>query len=250
VKTYNLLSVKINSVSVGEILNFCESVIASQKKAQICTVNNEFIVEAQKNNEFKDALNNSSLSIADSVGVVKAIKSLYRDSIERIPGADLFWDLCKLSRDNHYRIYLIGGKAGVGQRAKVNIQKRFKGIHIVGHIDGVDILPHRVNNEITSEINKSKAQIVFVGLGAPKQELWIERNLDKINANIFIGVGGTLDFVSGRIKRAPKFMRKLGLEWLFRLIAEPSRYRRIYKATIIFSALVRQQAHKGQNNPS
>ncbi|MCX6809524.1 MAG: WecB/TagA/CpsF family glycosyltransferase [Candidatus Berkelbacteria bacterium] len=237
-KTYRLLNSKINALSKKELLDFVDLKIKNNEKAQISTVNNEFLVEANSNEKFQKVLAKSDLSIADSTGVVWAINRLYHDKIDRLPGADIFMSLCELSRNKGYRIFILGGERGAGKQTKQKLIKMFFGIHIVGVIDDVKVNENNQNDEIISEINKARPNIVFVALGAPKQEIWISNFKHLISANIFIGIGGTLDYVSGRVKRAPKFMRELGLEWLFRLFAQPSRIKRIYNATVVFPMLV------------
>jgi len=237
-KTFTVLGIKIDYLSVAEILNFVCGVIENNKKGKISTVNNEFIVEAQKNRKFAETLNNSSLNVPDSTGIVWAIRKIYKQKIKRIPGADLFEYICKMSAQKKYRIFLLGGREGVARAAKENLQKRYRGIHIVGGIDSVKIDPAKADDSLISKINETKPNVLFVALGAPKQELWIEENFGRVQANLFIGIGGTLDFVSGRIKRAPLWIRKIGLEWLFRLFIEPKRIKRIVNAVIVFPYLI------------
>jgi len=237
-KTYKLLGVKIDSISYDETLEFILSKIKQNRKAKIATVNNEFIVEAQKNHKFKAVLNKSNLCLPDSTGVVWAIKYLYKEKIERVTGADLTLKLCNLCAQHDLRIYLLGGRRGVGLMAKNNLMKKFPGIHIVGYNDSIKLSSGIAPASLITEINRAKPNIILVALGAPKQELWIANNFNLLRANIFIGVGGTLDYISGRVKRAPEIMRKAGLEWLFRLIVQPSRILRIFRATIVFPYLV------------
>lgn len=240
-KKFSILGVKIDKVSKTELLDSVESAIRNNKTFKIYTVNNEFVVEAQTNKKYLEALNNSDVSIADSTGVVWAIKKLYKDNIERIPGADLFYDLLQLADKSSLNVFFFGGSKGVGEKAKANIKSRYPNTNITV-IDGVTVSPNEESKEIIDKINDSKSKIIFVALGSPKQELWIESHISKINPAIFIGIGGTLDFVSGKISRAPESMRELGLEWLYRLFVQPSRYKRIYKAVITFPRMVNRAA--------
>ncbi len=232
-KTYNVLGVGILDADRGELLEIIEDSIMAGQKLQICTLNNEFLVEATKNARFKDILN-TSLCIADSTGVVWAIRKIHSKTIERIPGADLAYNICELCLKKEFRLLLLGGGPGVGALAKDRLQNRYKGLHIVGAIDSVRVDENKLDPELISQINRARPDVIFVALGAPKQELWIAHHKDKLNAKIFIGVGGTLDFISGKIKRAPKFMRDFGFEWLYRLILQPSRIGRIFRAVIVF----------------
>lgn len=239
-----ILSVKIDPISRANLLIAIKNSLETKQKTTIFTVNNEFIVEAQENKKFRDTLNSSTFSIADSAGVVWAAKKIHNKSLERIPGADLFLDIVQLSQEKGYGIYLLGGSSGVGEKAKQELEKSFPGVKIVGFKDGIKIDPSEHNQAIIDEINLTKAEIVCVALGAPKQEIWISNNLNKLSASVFIGIGGTLDYTSGKIKRAPKIFRKIGLEWLFRLMLQPSRYPRIKKALIEFPKMVRNSLKK------
>lgn len=236
-KELSILNVKIDEIAKSELLVHILCAINERKKFKLFTVNNEFIVEAQENLEFRKVLNSSTVSVADSAGVVWAVKKIHQKNIERIPGADLFLDLVKMANDNKYRIFLLGGSSGVGEETKKYISKNFEDVK-VDYIDGISISPTEQNDFVLNKINNFSPHMLFVALGAPKQELWIEQNLSLLNSSLIVGIGGTLDFVSGRIKRAPQLMRNMGLEWLFRLIQQPSRIGRIYKALVVFPMLV------------
>lgn len=236
--TYNVLGVKISDVSVEECLDTVSSTIKLNAKIQICTTNNEFIVEAQNNSKFKNAINKCDISTADSTGVVWAVNRLYNAKIPRIPGVDLFLEICRNAPARQHRIFLLGGDKNVALKTKKAIQKKFIGIHVVGSIDGITISEHSSDNELIATINRSNANIVAVALGAPKQELWIANNMSSIKSNVFIGLGGTFDYIAGTVPRAPKIMRNIGLEWLFRLLTQPQRIRRIFKAVVIFPLMV------------
>jgi N-acetylglucosaminyldiphosphoundecaprenol N-acetyl-beta-D-mannosaminyltransferase len=232
-KKYSILGVPVYGATKEMVLAVVDNSIQKGKKLQIATVNNEFILEAQKNPAFKEVLN-QSFAIADSTGVVWAVKHLFNEKIEKIPGIDLAQDICVLCASRGYRLFLLGGAQGVATMAKKRLIAKYKGIHIVGAIDGIVIDPKELSEELISRINRSRCDMVFVGLGAPKQDIWIYNNIDKLNAKVSIGLGGTLDFMSGRIRRAPEIMRKLSLEWLYRLIVEPRRIGRILNAVVVF----------------
>ena len=241
-RSFKILGVRVDDVSYEQTTDFINQVIKEGKKAQIATVNNEFIVEAQKNKAFRSVLANTSLNVADSMGVVWAVKKLYKEMISRTSGADLFLKICDQAKREKYRIFFLGGASGVGDLAKKKLLKRFPGIHIVGTIDGGKINENKIDEILNKTINQTHPDIIFVALGAPKQDIWIANNLGAISAKVFIGVGGTLDYVSGKTIRAPKFLRAIGLEWLFRVILQPKRIGRIYRALIVFPYLVRKNS--------
>ena len=237
-KEYYVLGVKVSGVSLQECLELVSSSIKKNKKIQVCTTNNEFIVEAQHNDRFKNIINKSAISTADSTGVVWAIQKLHNAKIDRLPGIDLFLEICKEAPQKGYRIFLLGGEKNIALKAKKNLQRRFQGIHIVGSIDGIIINPSKRDDQLISTINRSRSDIVAVALGAPKQELWIKKNIDLIQSKVFLGLGGSLDYIAGTVPRAPLSMRNNGLEWLFRLFIQPQRIGRILKATLTFPYLV------------
>jgi len=237
-KEYEILGVKIDGLTTGEVLDFIESKIKQNKSAQIATVNNEFIVEALNNKKFKDVLNSCDLNTIDSTGVKWAIRKKYKENPERLPGSDLFLDICRFSAERGYRIFLLGSQSGVGTLAAQKMIKMFKGLHVVGVNEGKVIDENKIEPALIDEINSSNADIVFVALGAPRQDLWISNNIKKLKPAVCIGIGGTLDYVSGKVKRAPKAWRSLGLEWLYRFFMQPKRFTRILKAVVVFPLMV------------
>lgn len=237
-KSYSILGVKVHDTSYEECLNFIDSSIKKAEKIQICTTNNEFIVEAQKNPMFKKIINQSNISTPDSTGVVWAIKKLFNTKVERVTGIDLFLKLCQQAADKKYRIFLLGGSKNVALKAKKNLQRKFPGIHIVGYIDGIPIDPNKQDDVLISRINRARPDIIAVALGAPKQELWIKKNMKILDAKVFIGLGGSLDYIAGVVPRAPSPLRVAGVEWLFRLIIQPKRIKRIAVAVVVFPYMV------------
>jgi len=243
-KPYSVLGVKIHDTSYKECLDFIDSSIQKAEKIQICTTNNEFIVEAQKNPKFKKIINQSNISTPDSTGVVWAIKKLFGTKVERITGIDLFLKLCQQAADKKYRIFLLGGSRNTALKAKKNLQRKFPGIHIVGYIDGIPIDPKKQDDVLISRINRARPDIIAVALGAPKQELWIKKNMKMLNAKIFMGLGGSLDYIAGTVPRAPYLLRAAGIEWLFRLIVQPKRIKRITIAVIVFPYMIIAESFK------
>jgi len=246
-KQAKVLDIRIDLLTKSELLQEIKMSIDEGLKKEIFTVNNEFVVDAQSSPKFKQILNSSDINIADSTGVIWALK---RQGIvgEKLPGADIFLDICELSKKNKYRIYLLGGIDNAGSRAASALKLKFEGLEIAGVTENIAISTTKVDHDLIKKINASKPDIVFVALGAPRQETWIRNNKNLINSKIFMGIGGTLDYVSGVVPRAPDFMRDLGLEWLYRLIMQPSRYKRIYKALVTFPSMVRRETTAGSNS--
>lgn len=231
----NILGVDVSPLSYEDLKKNIEKDIENNKKSFIVAINPEKILKARKDEKLKELLNNATYEIPDGIGVIYASKLRKGNIKTRITGIDSMEMLCKLSEEKKYKIFMYGAKEETIKKAKENLEIKFSNIQIVGTINGYE----KDNDKIISSINKSKADIVFVALGSPKQEYWITENMDKVSAKIFQGVGGSFDVFSGNIKRAPKWMQKIGLEWLYRLIKEPKRiFRQIKLVKFLWLALI------------
>lgn len=215
----NILGVNVSVTSYNELKKYIEEDIKNNKKSFIVAINPEKILKAREDEKLKDLLNSADYQIPDGIGVVYASKLKKGKIKSRITGIDCMEMLCREANDKGYKIFLYGAKKDIIKEAKKRLEEKFENIKIVGAIDGYE----KNNDKIIKEINKSKADIIFVALGSPKQENWILENKDKVCIKIFQGVGGSFDVISGNIKRAPIWMQKIGLEWLYRLIKEPKR---------------------------
>ena len=231
----NILGVDVSPLSYEDLKKNIEKDIENNKKSFIVAINPEKILKARKDEKLKKLLNNATYEIPDGIGVIYASKLRKGNIKTRITGIDSMEMLCKLSEEKKYKIFMYGAKEETIKKAKENLEIKFPNIQIVGTINGYE----KDNDKIISSINKSNADIVFVALGSPKQEYWITDNMDKVSAKIFQGVGGSFDVFSGNIKRAPKWMQKIGLEWLYRLIKEPKRiFRQIKLVKFLWLALI------------
>lgn len=231
----NILGVDVSPLSYEDLKKNIEKDIENNKKSFMVAINPEKILKARKDEKLKELLNNATYEIPDGIGVIYASKLRKGNIKTRITGIDSMEMLCKLSEEKKYKIFMYGAKEETIKKAKENLEIKFPNIQIVGTINGYE----KDNDKIISSINKSKADIVFVALGSPKQEYWITENMDKVSAKIFQGVGGSFDVFSGNIKRAPKWMQKIGLEWLYRLIKEPKRiFRQIKLVKFLWLALI------------
>jgi len=194
-----------------------------EDKLWIVTLNALMYMEYLKMNEYSEALKMSTFSIPDGVGIVKLLKKKGIET-ERCPGFDTMEFLLHLSKERNYNIYLLGSKEEVVKKASDNIIKDF-GTSIVGYHHGY--FDWSLEEEVVKDINEKNTDLLFVGMGIPKQEIFIKRNIEKINARLLMGVGGSFDVLAGEVKRAPQFYQKLGLEWLYRMIKEPHRIKKI-----------------------
>ncbi len=161
------------------------------------------------------------LLVPDGIGVVLGARILYGRRMRRVAGADLMEAICAASPQKGYRLFIFGSEEQVNRTAVDVLRRRYPGINIVGRANGFAGAGR--NGELIRDINESRADILFVGLGSPRQERWMHENLPKLNVRICQGIGGTLDTIAGTVKRAPRWARKIGCEWLYRLVRQPTR---------------------------
>lgn len=230
-----ILGINIHSLSVDELRNVILGYLDSDKQHQIVTPNPEFCVTAQKDKEFRTILNKASLAIPDGIGLKLSSIFLGKKIKQRITGVELVGEICKIAESKNKNIYLLGAENEVAFKAAQNIKKRYPKINIVGAENEFSIFGKMKDEKVIKIINKRKPDILFVAFGAPKQEKWIYYNLPKLETvKIAVGVGGTFDYLSGKVRYAPKSMRILGLEWLYRFYRQPWRWKRMFNATTIF----------------
>lgn len=239
--TINILGIEIDNLSLEEVLNKIKRYLTAKSGQQhyLVTVNPEFIVVAQKDEEFKQILNQAGLAVADGFGLILASKLKKQPLRRKITGVDLIWHLAKLAEQNSYSIFLLGAAKGIAAKAAEKLKVKYPRLAIASESGGEVVVHPKIENlDILRKINNYKPDILLVALGQVKQEKWIKYNLQKLpSVKLAVGVGGSFDFISGKIKRAPKWLRKIGLEWFWRLLRQPRRFKRIYTAVIKFSWL-------------
>lgn len=217
-----ILGVGVDDISLTEALNKVSSWMEKPEKRYIVTPNPEFIMEAQNDNVFKDILNRADLGIPDGNGLILG------GIRQNLPGVDLMDKLSELAAKNDWSIGLLGGRDGVVKDAKLALEGKYPKLSVSWVSEG-DVVAKDGSTKTQQPTPNEKIDILFVAFGHPKQEKWIVKNMLQFPAQIFIGVGGSFDYISGRVKRAPKALRKLKLEWLFRLVLQPWRIRRQIK---------------------
>lgn len=218
----NILGIDVTALDYQGIINEIDQVIKNNDKANVIAVNPEKFIAMEKNAELKELISQATFKIPDGIGVILASKLKGGQIRSRVTGVDLFVEILKLADKNSYKVYLYGGKPDVVSRTKEVIERDYRGVQVVGYSDGYQ----NDQGSLIEEINESGAQIMFVALGSPKQELWIKENMGRLNVNIYQGVGGSFDVLSGNVQRAPEVFRKTGTEWFYRLATQPSRFRR------------------------
>jgi len=234
-----ILDVKIDNINLKETIDKILDWLDDGGQHYVATVNPEFVVEAQKNNEFKKILNEADLATCDGMGLVYAGLFLYGKKLTRVTGVDLVKELLESKTKNQEpRIFLLGGDMNGAKKVAEKYPSNVVGFMRGGQLD-VDNYLLDDNNKVIEKINQSGSNILLVGLGQVKQEMWISKNLNKLqNVKVAIGVGGTFDYLSGNVKRANKIFRGVGLEWFVRLVTQPKRFSRIWRAVIVFPLLV------------
>lgn len=247
-----VLGVKVDIITEGEALDLVAKFLTEGRAHTIFTPNPEMIMSAQSDSVLRDILNKGDLNICDGKGIQYTCNILQDKSekeknkyFKRIAGIDFMLDICDYASRYGFSVYLLGsGNEQVISKATEKLKKKFANLNIVGYHPGPKIeseankkLKYRSNDNenVITDIIQTQPDILFVGFGHGKQEKWIAENIKKIpGLKIAMGVGGSFDFISGKITRAPKLLRKVGLEWLWRLAQEPSRINRIWTALVSF----------------
>lgn len=221
----NIMGIFLNKTDYEDALRRIESLLKSTSPAMVVTPNAEIIMAAQKNEKLRLALNSADLCFPDGIGVVLASKIMGKPLYQRTAGFDLMVKMLDMSRRKSLSVFLLGGRPGVAEEAAQNIKRKYPDIKIAGTCHGY--FGEKEETDIINKINNSGADILLVALGAPKQELFMASNRKKLKCKVMMGVGGSLDVLSGRVNRAPVFMQEAGLEWLYRLITQPTRIKRM-----------------------
>ena len=224
-----LLGFNIDNYTFDEAIEKTKQLIDSQKVSQIVTINPEMIQFAEKNPDFANIINNSELIIPDGIGIEIGLK-LTGQNLKRIPGIDFAKRLLQEAAINNIPVAIIGAKEEVIVKAIENLKKEITGLNIIYYHNG-----YFSNNEtIYTELKQKSPKLILVALGSPKQEEFIYNAKNIINPALMIGIGGSLDVWSGYVKRAPKIFQMLGLEWLYRTISQPARFKRIFPTLPMF----------------
>lgn len=255
--SFKILGTKITNASSSEILEYIlENLQSDSKKMSIVTPNPEIIMYALEHKSFQEILNRAEIALPDGVGVAISSRILKNQPLERITGVDMMEKLCEKAAERGLTVGFLGGRGKVAEKTAECLAKKYPDLIVSFASDEwqsgpVAFHPHSSSSPLTSfglrvdkgeppvaspvsksQMSKARSHkstyidILFVAFGFPKQEEWIDQNLDKIPVTVAMGVGGAFDYVSGKVRRAPKFVRKIGMEWAFRLINEPWRIKR------------------------
>lgn len=228
-RSIDILGVPISVVNMSSAVDSICRWIEAGDNRYVCATDMHSVMQAQVNPEHMTALSKAAMVVPDGMPIVWVSRTRGEATIERVSGPDLMLPVCRMAAQNGWRQYFYGGAEGVAEAVGQNLARRFPGTVIAG----TQCPPFRELSAFETEaaideIVASKPDVIWVGLGCPKQEIWMSRNIERLNGAVAIGVGAAFDFHSGRIPRAPAWMRKIGLEWLFRLSSEPGRLWRRY----------------------
>ena len=216
-----VLGVPIDCITLDQTMGTIETMIHSGRPHLIVTADSSGIVQAQSDRELMDLYRRSDLNTPDSTGVVWAMNRQGANQNERVSGVEIADRICRMSAEKNWSIFLLGSSPGVADEAAANLRKKYPGVKIVGTRHG--FFKPEEDMRVAEEVAKLNPDILLVAMGIPRQEKFILRTMPVIKARVAIGVGGTLDVFSGRAKRAPKLIQKISMEWLWRLILNPSK---------------------------
>jgi N-acetylglucosaminyldiphosphoundecaprenol N-acetyl-beta-D-mannosaminyltransferase len=233
------LGVSVSPLSYEEIIADLRVRMAEGQASTIIAVNPEKVIAANKDAQLMTLINESTYQIPDGVGVLLASKLRGGGIRSRVTGVDMMDKLVEMAATHGDRVFFYGAKREVVEQAAANLQATYPMLIVAGIQDGYE----QDEELVVQRIQEAKADILFVAMGSPKQELWIRRNKERLGVKVYQGVGGSFDVFAGHVKRAPKAFRQLGLEWFYRLASDP---KRIKRQMALPRFLVRILLHRGK----
>lgn len=222
-----ILGARVDHVSMAQAVSTAAEGMRNQPPFVIVTPNSEIVVQANKNPRLMEIMEQAGMVVPDGIGLVIASKIVGQPLEERVTGIDLMYRLLDYASQNKLSVFFLGGKPGIAELAASKAQEAYKGLKVAGTQHGYFKGLHTgVENsqeelEIVDRIKRLEVDMLFVALGAPNQEFFIDRYKDMLGAKLLMGVGGSLDVLSGTVQRAPEFWQKHGLEWLYRIVDDP-----------------------------
>ena len=240
---------EIDPVTFVEALEKIAELVEGRDGGVVFTPNVDHVVKAERHPDFRRAYSRADLTLADGMPLVWASRLLGSPLPEKVSGSDVAVPLMRLAAERGWRVYLLGGGPGVAEEARKSLTREV-GAVVVGTdspVIGPDGTDER-SDQTLERLTAANPDLVLVAFGAPKQELWIDRFAEQLGPAVAMGVGGSLDFITGQVKRAPAWMSRAGLEWLFRLLQEPRRMWRRYlvedPAFVLIVARTRREARR------
>ncbi|WP_223254529.1 WecB/TagA/CpsF family glycosyltransferase [Bacillus sp. HNG] len=234
----DILGVHFTKTTEQQLVSELTDRITSQQKTFVVTANPEIVMYSLNDEEYKTILDKASYVIADGIGVVKAAAMLNDPLPERIAGFDLMVKILEVANEKKWKIFLLGSQEHVLEKTVEHINQHYPGCTIGGYHHGFFDWS---NNEIADKIAEASPDIVLVALGVPKQEQWISQNIERFEKGLFMGIGGSFDVLAGTVKRAPEVWQKLNVEWLYRLIKQPWRWKRMMSIPVFVMKVIGQK---------
>ena len=226
-KKVDILGLKVHTVTMADALRVIDAALTEQRWTQVITLNAEIAYGAWDDPELAALINNADLVTPDGTGILWAAKQYGVDLKERVCGIDLLTAMMEKYRDGSHGFYFLGAKPEIAAAAAEKIKEQYPDLKYCGYHDGYFGKKEEDALAMAKTVKASGAEVLIVAMGAPYQDQWIARYGQMTGASVAIGVGGSLDVISGTLKRAPLIFQKMRLEWLYRLICEPSRWRRM-----------------------
>ncbi|MGZ3522746.1 MAG: WecB/TagA/CpsF family glycosyltransferase [Vulcanimicrobiaceae bacterium] len=243
-----ILGCRLDPIDADAATNAILDWARNERGAQVVTLGTEMVVYAQKDDRFRETVNASALSLCDTIGLLAVARSRGVSLRDRVTGVELVEHVCRRAAEEGIPVYLFGGAQGIADTAARTLLSRYPKLRIAGTRNG--FFPADKSAAVAQDIRASGARILFVGLGSPRQEFWLSEHLQATGCGAGIGIGGSLDVISGNVRRAPRMWRRLGIEWLYRLLKEPKRWRRQlalpYFVFLIAADSVRSRFAKGK----
>ena len=234
-----ILGSRIDAVSFQDALDHIQSLLLLNKPHHIITGNTLMLVAAEKDSVLRNILEHAELVTPESWGIFWASKVLGEPLSEFTPGIDLMLAVCRVCAEENHSIFLLGAAPGVAERAVAALRIRFPKLNVVGTHHGY--FQRSDDPSVVNIVRRARPSVLFVGMGMPAQEKWIAKNLEALDVPVVMGVGGSFDVLSGKLRRAPSAMRKLGVEWLYRLGQEPWRWRRIAQLPVFAGKVLKEK---------
>ncbi|MDP3013667.1 MAG: WecB/TagA/CpsF family glycosyltransferase [Candidatus Subteraquimicrobiales bacterium] len=222
----SILNIWVDPVNKEEAIDKVKSFLKwADRPHSIFASNPEKNFSVPKDPLLYETFKKADLLLPDGIGMVLAARILYGARLTRVPGSEFIFDICELAAEEGHRVFIYGAKEEVNRAATETLKSRYAGLEIAGRSSGY--VKEEEMPDLINRINKSEAEILFLALGSPKQEKWLAKYKDRLETvRVCQGIGGTLDVIAGKVKRAPDIWLKLGIEWLYRLLAEPRRIKR------------------------